>query len=68
MTPEAETGFGPVDFKFSIGDECKILVELKLSSNKKLRAGYEKQIQAYHVAEKAIHSFYVIINFLIFFK
>jgi len=36
ISPEADSGNGPVDFKFSRGYNCKILAEVKLSSNSKL--------------------------------
>ena len=62
ITPEAETGRGPVDFKFSQGISTRILVELKLSVNTKLVQGYEKQLAAYNAAESPISSKYVIID------
>jgi hypothetical protein len=62
ITPEAETGRGPVDFKISGGIGKRILVEIKLSTNTKLIHGYEKQLIAYQDAEQAIISFYVVIN------
>lgn len=62
ITPEAETGRGPVDFKFSIGMSGRILVEIKLSPNGKLVSGFTKQLQIYNAAEKAFASRYVIIN------
>ena len=37
ITPEAETGRGPVDFKASQGFKARVLVEIKLSDNSKLR-------------------------------
>jgi hypothetical protein len=62
VTPEAETGRGPVDFKFSVGIEGRILVEIKLSVNKKLVDGYTKQLQIYEAAEKPVDSRYVVID------
>jgi hypothetical protein len=40
ITPEADTGRGPVDFKFSTGTNDRVLVELKLSKNPKVLQGY----------------------------
>ncbi len=62
VTPEADTGAGSVDFKFSAGYSCRILVEIKLSTNPKLIDGFRKQITAYSAAEDAIASYYVVIN------
>lgn len=62
VTPEAETGSGPVDFKFSAGFKIRILIELKLSTNKKLVHGYEKQLKAYAEAEEPIHCIFLVID------
>ena len=62
ITPEAETGKGPVDFKFSTGKADRVLVEAKLSTNGKLLAGYEKQLAAYDTAEESMHSCYLILD------
>lgn len=62
ISPEADTGRGPVDFKISKGKEKKILVELKLSSNSKVVHGYEKQLQKYNAAESPLQSYYVVIQ------
>ncbi len=40
ITPEADTGNGPVDFKLSLGFTGRVVVEIKLSRNGKLVAGY----------------------------
>ena len=62
ITPEAETGRGPVDFKFSQGILGRILVEIKLSKNGKLLQGYNKQLEIYNAAENSFASRYVIID------
>ena len=61
LSPESDKGAGPVDFKLSRGKD-KITVELKLSTNSKLVQGYEKQLEAYTLAEGAKRSHYVIID------
>ena len=61
ITPEAETGNGPVDFKFSVGEHPKILVELKLSKNDVVK-GYTSQLPAYVAAENADHAHYVVVD------
>jgi hypothetical protein len=62
ISPECDPGRGPVDFKFSSGMRAKVLVELKLSTNKKLLAGLERQVPAYAAAEKSDRSYYVVIQ------
>lgn len=60
ITPEFETGRGPVDFKFSEGEEFKILVELKLSTNTQYKAGLEKQLEIYKKATINVRKAYFI--------
>lgn len=62
VTPEADAGAGPVDFKFSSGFECRVLVEIKLSRNTRLVHGYTKQIEAYKKAELTPYAFFVVID------
>lgn len=62
ITPEADTGNGPVDFKISIGFEGRVLIEIKLSDNPKLIKGYTKQLEKYTEAEETLHGHYVVIN------
>jgi hypothetical protein len=62
ITPEADTGNGPVDFKFSSGFNARVLVEIKLSTNSKLRSGYGRQLEKYKDAEETSLGFYVVID------
>lgn len=62
VTPEAETGNGPVDFKFSLGRAIRIIVEIKLSTNGKLVAGYDTQTPIYQSAEESAIGYYVVID------
>lgn len=62
VTPEAETGRGPVDFKFSNGISSRVLVEIKLSTNTKLIQGYKKQLPIYNKAERPFSSFYIVLD------
>lgn len=62
LTPEADTGNGPVDFKMSIGFAGRVLVEIKLSTNNKLVAGYTKQLKRYRDAEETIAGYYVVLD------
>jgi hypothetical protein len=47
LTPEAETGRGPVDFKISSGNHGRLLVEVKLSTSSRLLSGYTTQLELY---------------------
>jgi hypothetical protein len=62
ITPEAETGTGPVDFKVASGFNGRVLVEIKLSTNKKMVAGYTRQLEAYKKAEETMQGYYVVID------
>lgn len=62
LTPEAETGNGPVDFKVSAGYSGRVVVEIKLSRNPKLVDGYTKQLETYKTAEETLSGFYVVVD------
>lgn len=63
ITPEYETGQGPVDFKFSQGEQKKILVEIKLASNQNYAKGYNKQLMTYQkVTTGVIAAYFIFIN------
>lgn len=61
VSPEADAGVGPVDFKFSQG-RSKVVVEIKLSTNSQLVNGFRKQLTAYMKAEKTDYGHYVVID------
>jgi glutaredoxin len=62
LTPEADTGNGPVDFKVSAGFTGRVLVEIKLSTNGKVVKGYSRQLERYKTAEEALKGYYVVID------
>jgi hypothetical protein len=62
LSPEADSGSGPVDFKFSQGHQSKVLVEIKLSRNNKLMTGYTNQLERYKVSEETKHGVYLVID------
>lgn len=63
ITPEYETGQGPVDFKFSQGERKKILIEIKLASNLNYVKGYDKQLAIYQkVTTGVIAAYFIFIN------
>lgn len=62
ITPEADTGNGPVDFKVSVGFTGRVLVEIKLSTNTKVVSGYTRQLETYKQAEETSRGFYVVLD------
>lgn len=62
VTPEADTGNGIVDFKFSTGFKERVLVEIKLSRNPRLIHGYETQIERYQKAEQTGPGFFLVVD------
>jgi hypothetical protein len=62
LTPEADTGNGPVDFKVSAGFTGRVLVEIKLSTNGKVVNGYTRQLETYKTAEQTVRGYYVVID------
>ncbi len=58
---ESDPGIGELDFKFSVGSNSKVVIEMKLSTNKKLSHGFEKQLPAYLRAEEACYGILLVI-------
>ena len=52
LSPEVNSGRGPVDFKLSKGYAARVLVEIKWSKNTKLVHGFETQLEEYAKAEQ----------------
>lgn len=50
ITPEADAGNGPVDFKVSQGFKGKVVIEIKLSTGNVVH-GYTKQLEVYKKAD-----------------
>ena len=48
---EGNSGPGAVDFRFSVGEKDRLLIETKLSTHERLKDGYYEQIPAYGKAE-----------------
>ena len=51
VSREGNAGPGAVDFRFTVGHEARLLVEVKLSTHARLREGYYEQLPAYASAE-----------------
>lgn len=62
LTPEADAGNGPVDFKLSVGARAKVLVELKLSTNPQVVHGYRTQLEIYKSADATQYAIYVLVD------
>ena len=62
ISPEADAGSGPVDFKVSGSYRSRVLVEVKLSTNKKVIHGYEVQLETYKKAESTVRATYLLID------
>ncbi|MBP7253096.1 MAG: hypothetical protein KBA75_06395 [Alphaproteobacteria bacterium] len=62
ISPEANMGGGPIDFKFSKGYKARVLVEMKKSSGT-VRHGYEKQLEHYKDAARTFHGIYVVMDY-----
>lgn len=61
ISPETDSGRGPVDFKISKGID-KTVIEIKLTSNPKCVHGYEIQIEEYATAEDTQNKIFVIVD------
>lgn len=62
ISPEANMGGGPIDFKFSKGYEARVLVEMKRSQGT-VRHGYERQLEIYKDASRTNFGIFVVIDF-----
>jgi hypothetical protein len=62
VSPEANMGGGPVDFKFSDGYRARVLVEMKRSSGT-VKHGYEKQLEIYKDASRTNYGIFIVMDF-----
>lgn len=62
MSPEANMGGGPVDFKFSTGYDARVLVEIKRDSGT-VKHGYETQLEHYKAASESFFGIFVVIDY-----
>ena len=61
ITPEANMGGGPVDFKFSSGYDARVVVELKKSTGT-VESSYKAQLEIYKAASATDRGVFVIVN------
>ena len=62
ISPEANMGGGPIDFKFSSGYQARVLVEMKRSGGTVVH-GYEKQLEFYKTASQTEFGVFVVVDF-----
>lgn len=62
VSPEAHMGGGPIDFKFSVGYNARVLVEMKRSGGQVVH-GYEKQLEIYKEAARTNYGVFVVIDY-----
>jgi len=51
LSREGNAGPGAVDFRFTVGHGARLLIEVKLSTHKRLKDGYYEQLPTYAKAE-----------------
>lgn len=61
ISPETNSGGGPVDFKFSSGFKGHVVVEIKLSTGR-VEHGYKKQLEVYKKANKNAAGVFLVID------
>jgi hypothetical protein len=61
ISPESDSGGGPVDFKFSSGYSGRVLVEIKLSKGTVVH-GYKVQLGVYTSAAQTFESIFLVID------
>lgn len=62
ISPEANMGGGPIDFKFSKGYNARVLVEMKRSGGT-VQHGYEKQLEFYKAASQTDTAIFVVMDY-----
>lgn len=62
ISPEANMGGGPVDFKFSDGFKARVLVELKRDTGT-VRHGYETQLEIYKDTSRTQIGIFVVLDY-----
>ena len=61
VSPEADSGNGPVDFKISHGFRGKVVIEIKLSTGDVIH-GYETQLEIYKRADDTQHGIFLLVD------
>ena len=61
VSPETDSGGGPIDFKFSSGYDARVLVETKMSTGRVVH-GYQTQLEVYKKAESTMRGKYLVVD------
>jgi hypothetical protein len=62
LSPEVNSGNGPVDFNISQGLSINVNVEIKFADNPKLENGFWYQLRTYNQAERTNKSIYLVLK------
>ncbi|MRN43275.1 MULTISPECIES: hypothetical protein [unclassified Brucella] len=62
ISPEANMGGGPIDFKYSKGYHARVLVEMKRSMGQVVH-GYNRQLEIYKDASQTNHGVFVVLDY-----
>ena len=62
ISPEANMGGGPIDFKFSSGYQARVLVEMKRTGGTVVH-GYEKQLEFYKEASQTDFAVFIVVDY-----
>jgi hypothetical protein len=63
ISPETDSGRGPVDYKISRGSDDITLVEFKIAKSSSLKRNLQKQVEIYKKANNTENAFIIIIYF-----
>jgi hypothetical protein len=62
ISPELNSGRGEIDFKLSNGYQQRVVIEIKLTTNRSLLHGYDVQLVEYEKAEKTKKSIFLVLD------
>lgn len=63
LSPEVDSGNGPVDFNLSKGFKANVNVEMKIADSNKLEKGLWSQLEIYNRAENSYKSIYLVVKY-----
>jgi len=63
LSPEVDSGNGPVDFNLSKGFKANVNVEMKIADSNRLEKGLWSQLEIYNRAENSYKSIYLIVKY-----
>lgn len=63
LSPEVDSGNGPVDFNLSKGFKANVNVEMKIADSNKLERGLWSQLEIYNRADNSYKSVYLVVKY-----